>query len=213
MNENAKSLDEQMRDRAFARMARIDPPRAERSVRLRVVCKPEIHALCGKILRRGENVVTVYASQVREFTDQIDETPADIRARAEEELANQLETWKAGGGSDDDFPGSLQAIIRRAPKARRGPFELVEVLEGEAGREARIAELQAELDALQAPRGPAPGDEPSTLGTVATALPRIREEQDEATLRRWLTEEADGQDRSTITNALEARLAELSDED
>jgi hypothetical protein len=57
---------------AIAKALRVDPPRDEPKVKIRVVSRSDGHVIAAKILSVGENVLDVYASDVALFEREIE---------------------------------------------------------------------------------------------------------------------------------------------
>ncbi len=133
-------------DLAYSRMARIDPPRAEPLVRVRIRTmsinhvhggvsldisaavrgpdgRPVVHELGG--VKAMDVETSMYESDVRTAEREVDEllqTPEDF-AQVQSRLAGDLKVWLDGGENrtEAEFPGSFQSVFaflhRRQPRA------------------------------------------------------------------------------------------------
>ena len=165
-------LDQAIISHAFARIARIDPPRHEPVVKLRVTSRPDFHVECGKKLRHGENVIDVYQSQVRVFTDQVDMTPEDEKAMAVRMYQRSLAKWVTGEGDrparpEAEYPYSVAHFLREITQEERPPFDRVELL-GVIGPDGKLIPIDADVRAeLGADLPPNVTQRPGAEGTEA----------------------------------------------
>ena len=66
---------------AIAKALRVDLPRDEPKVKIRVVSRTDGHVIAAKILSAGENVVDVFASDVAMFEREVETASMDAAKR------------------------------------------------------------------------------------------------------------------------------------
>lgn len=139
-------MTQSITDLAFAKMARLDPPRDEaKDPRVQVTIRsiPVNHVVCGQVLseHRAKKVrispsieaheltIEVHQSDLAELEGQVDPILSDPKEleRLEERLASDLEDWTEGknGGekrAKEEFPGSWAQVYRLLYKGSPKPF-------------------------------------------------------------------------------------------
>lgn len=126
----------------LARTLRVDPPRNEPKVRIRIVSRTDGHVVCGHAVPFGESELEVYASQVREFEAWV-ETDLALVERAAAAAEEHAKAIAETGQNDRPFLPSLEAWFRHLqpnhPRDVR-PFRSVSVVEeGAPARPAKTA--------------------------------------------------------------------------
>lgn len=113
---------------AYAKMAGMDPPRRVPRVRVRIVNKSTGHCVAGHALERGENIIEVYADEVKGIEAQVEDIASHQLKVAREKLDRAVASWKADGFDPKTAPFSLESMIRDVTGRDPKPFEAVEVL-------------------------------------------------------------------------------------
>lgn len=120
-------------DIATARALRIDPPRNEAKVRIRVSSRSDGHIIAGHRLGLGENTIEVYASDVAAFEREV-ETRDCAPVREKLAFFDDLRARKLKGEQiaddllprfDPSFPAAFRTIYGRDPL----PLDRVERIE------------------------------------------------------------------------------------
>lgn len=121
---------------AYARMARMDPPRVGVArVRVRIVNRTEGHAVCGHVLAEGENVIEVYEDEVPGLKAQVEKlTPHESRV-ATDMYERAVKEWQAEGNDPKRAPYSIEGFVRKVTSRDPKPFDSVEVLKAGAPTE------------------------------------------------------------------------------
>lgn len=115
---------------AAAKLLRQDPPRAEGRVKLRVTSRCDGQVLCGIRLSVGDQVVEVYESDARAFTDAVETADLaharDRLARYERAIADKASGKPVADTAIPRFPLSLEAVFRELEGRDMRPLVSVE---------------------------------------------------------------------------------------
>ncbi len=145
-------MSQSITDIAYARLARVDPPRDEAKdplIQVTIRSIPINHVILGQVLsahratkvrvsasiEAHELVIEVHQSDLAEIEGQLDpilSNPKELE-RIETRLADDLRDWTEGrNGSEKreaaEFPGSWAQVYRHLHKGSPKPFVLVKVL-------------------------------------------------------------------------------------
>jgi hypothetical protein len=124
---------------AFAKIARVDPPRVdlrtglpERQHRIRVICRPLNQVLPGgHMVESGENFLFVYTTELGAIRLLVEQATEDDWRRVRTENDRRVRKWQSDNpeSSMDMCPHSIEAAFEYVMERSMRPLEKVEELD------------------------------------------------------------------------------------
>lgn len=123
MNQN------QILESAYARMARMDVPKAGARYRVKVRSQATGHVVGGHVLEAGDNEFEVHEDELRALREQVESIPEHQLRVIDEKYDRAVKEWAAEGGTPSTAPYSREFFVRDVTGRDPRPLVSVEVLE------------------------------------------------------------------------------------